>query len=283
MPRSIRRQVWYARINRRHRTLLDREFKEEALTAFDADVSAERYGRTWRLSQPIVEPGLLVAKLGFERRSPSAGVRYDNSIHDFVEVENPIEAGNFVFFALDLETRLLAFEERKPDIKMQSFIGALTKIFDNQGFLWDIDLITDDTSLDDWLSDVDKVTRFRATVSSPNPNPWRHANEINEIISEPNTDILSIEALAGEDNQDGIKVEGTILGAIADHALDGNGYLKLTGLKGGARRFYDSIKRLATSQIVLDPNGTSDELVEQLRNAIIVAVSSFKSRKPDVE
>jgi hypothetical protein len=247
---------------------------------FNPETAVERYGRTWHLSQPLDDGLHIIGKLGFARRSASSSVTYDTVKHDFVEVEAPLEQGNFVYYMLDIPSRILAFEERPPDIRRRSFLGALTAILREQRFRWDIDLLADEASFESWLTDVEKVTRYRASILRPNPSPIRHAREVRELVEETNADRLTIEATAGQDSS-GLVVQDTILEATADHAADGNGNFKATGVKNGRRRFFDSLRRLRTRQLTLPPDATADELLTQLAEELASVVAEQQSEATD--
>ena len=276
MARTITRHVWLAKINRRSHTLFDRPFEEEIVDALSPDNTVTRYSRTWRLSAPSTSERSLVGKLGFVRRSAGASVTYDERLHDFVVSEAPTIQGNFAYYVLDLPTRILGFEERPPDIYRQSFLGALEGLLHSQGFKWDVDPLTDEASFEAWLRDVDVVTRFHATVNRPNPTPRRHAAEIRDLILEPKSDRFTVDATVDSDSSEGLQVDGTILGALADHAADGNGRFKMSARKCGSWRFFDSLRRLRSGRMTLQDTDGEPELVTQLTNIVSEAADEYR-------
>jgi len=266
------------KLNRRQGSLFDGTFSEEAEALFNPDLIKERYGRQWRLSKPTIQDGHLFGKLGFEHRAPSSHVKYDTDMHDFIEIASPLEQGNFVMFVIDLNSRIIAFEERRPDIRVQSFIGALTGILSQAGSTWDLDLLADEMSFDQWIRDVDRITKFRATILQPNPSPRRRAAEIRDLISEPNADRLSVEAVADEQRTEGLSVEGTLLGAVAEHAADGNGSFKASGFKQAARTFFDSTRKSITRALSLPSDSSTEALNSLISEKLSDVVAEYQSR-----
>jgi hypothetical protein len=102
-----------------------RNFAQDIVAALDPGVSTTRYSRTWRLSQPQLTENndVLWGKIGFVRQRDESAVRYDEDQHDFVTIPGTLGHGSFCYYALDLRTRHLLFEERRPDIRRNSFAG----------------------------------------------------------------------------------------------------------------------------------------------------------------
>lgn len=164
---------------------------------------------------------------------------------------------SYALYVIDLRKRLIAFEERKPEIARQGFVAALRKIVSAGN--WEVDLLGDKDSFDAWLDDVDRVTRFRATLVPP--NHFTNAMQVRALVTEPNSERTAIEA-SNRDDQRGLTVRGTILEAAAHHADLGNGDYRVSGLKGAAHRFFYSARRLLSRSVEVGVTD-SDEIVQE--------------------
>ncbi len=269
MARTLKRQVSVAKVNRRSLTLLDHDWSEDLLAALDPDRTTVRYNRRWRLSQPEVRDGYVQGQLGFVRPSAVESVDYNEAEHRYQVEAGWAVAGSFTHFVIDLGSQLMAFEERPPDIRRQSFLGAFKSLMDSSATPFDLELVSDPRSLDAWLSDVETVTRFHATIHPPNPE-WRdRVEEVRQIVTSTNADPLTIEAKSdpGQDGR-GLNIKETVLEGVADHAAAGNGRYRLTGLKASSRRFFDSARRLVTGEFHLSADDWEDTIYERLKSTL---------------
>jgi len=271
VPRRITRTVWAARFSRRHITLLDRSFEDDLAASLDPSRVTVRYGRQWRVSQPQITSDFVSGKFGFVRRSAGSAIRFDEDREDFIVEDAPATQGNFVFYVVHLPSRVVAFEERLPDIRRQSFIGAMELLLREANAYWDLDSLSDEEDFEEWLAGIDLVTRFRATLKRPNPSPIRHARDVAELIEATNATSLVIEAGSAPEGAEGLEVTDTILGAAARHAGAGNGDFRVTGISGQSRRFFDSARRLFGRQLRLTDQTSEAEIVEQLRPIAVEA------------
>lgn len=263
MPHTRKRQVWLAKISRRESTLLDNDFPSDLLVALDPTIRVHRYNREWRLSKPEQSGPFIVGKLGFERPARREEVHYDEEAQDFVVESAPSEQGNFSYYVIEGRKQVLAFELRPPDIYAKSFLGALQKILSQSHPRFEIDLLSDVHSFEAWLESVDTVTRFFASLKPPNPSSSRRAREVRSLMDETDAERISIEATSSEEGG-GLTIKNTLLEAAADHAAEGNGRFRLSALKGGARRFFDSSNQLLTGQIEVSANDDEPSILRKL-------------------
>ena len=163
MTRELKRQVWIGRLNRRMQSLFDSEFASDVLEALDPSKQIESYNRRWRLSKPELRGEYIHGKLGFERLSSTEEVSYDESVFDFVVEIGPSQQGNFSQFVISIRTQRIAFEQKGSIIKRQSFHHAFNKILRDTGF--ELDFLPDEESFENWLEEVDRVTKFSAKLS----------------------------------------------------------------------------------------------------------------------
>jgi len=107
-------------------------FTEDIKEVVNPDTPISRYGRTWRVSQPVHKDNFFVGKLGFMSSATETKTFYDEKRKDFVEQPVDTRQGHYVQWAIDLSTQMIAFEAKPPDIKYQSFIGAFGGLLDER-------------------------------------------------------------------------------------------------------------------------------------------------------
>jgi hypothetical protein len=267
--RLRKRHIWFARFNRRVTTLLDEPFATEIQALLDPDTIVRRHNRDWRLSEPHSDgERWLWGKLGFAREQ--ASVEYID--HDYIVRESPATMRrNFVYYVIDLETRVIAFEDRGPDISREGFLGALRQITSERH--WEIDLLGDQAEFKGWLAQVDRVTRFYAKLVVP--NPWTHAEQVRALIDEPNAERTTVE-LRNDRDQDGLRVGETVVEALAEHADRGNGQYKATGVRGASFSFFDSSRRWLTRVILLGPDDTDVTITQKISETLAEVDESLR-------
>jgi len=236
-----KRYLWFARFNRRTITLFAQPFEKEMAELLDPARIVSYRNRQWRLSQPRWQERVVWGKLGFAK--PKGEVVCED--HDYVlrEVPPGVQRG-FSYFAIDLASRVIAFEERRPEISREGFLWTKRKLVEDAR--WELDLLTDSESFDTWLESVDRVTRFSAPLLPP--NPWTYAEEIRGLVVEPRSKHTNLEARNDLDPE-GLAIRDTALGIAAEHADLGNGNYRATGITGRALRFFDS-RRRALSRVI---------------------------------
>jgi hypothetical protein len=237
-------------------------FPDALLRALDPDRAVSYYGREWRLSAPRLTDGIVTAQLGFRRRKRHEEVDYDERTHEWVSMESPARQGNFSHFVVDLNSQLITFEDRGEDLSRNSFVGAMSRFLATSGL--EMNLISDVRQFEAWLAEVDRVTRFRATLRAPNPGYSRRAQQVRELAAETEAERLTLEATSDE----GLRVKGTILEGAADTAAMGNGEFKASGFSGRARKFFDSTKRYLSGVVEVGDADTSDVIFSKLRELL---------------
>ena len=271
-----RRRLTLMRINRSADlpifAVADRPFDQDISTALDPQVTVERYGRSWRLSRPhmIDDQPFLWGKLGYQGAPSGSDVEYDEASEDFVTVSGR-QHGRFSYYVLDLEDRYLLFEERPPDIKRQSFSGALQAILheSESPYIFDVDPVVDPEDFLAWLSRTDRVTRFRATVRQPNPNWDNRPQAIRELIEESNAKRVAIEATAGTEGS-GLEIMESDLGAFVEHTSGGNGSISSAGeTADGRTTLYNSDRKGRSTTTDVDSAESEESFVRRLIAALL--------------
>ena len=250
----------------------NRPFDQDISTALDPQITVERYGRSWRLSRPQTIEGqpFLWGKLGYQGASSGSDVEYDEESEDFVTVAGR-QHGQFSYCALDLEERYLLFEERPPDIKRQSFSGALQAILHESAspYIFDVDPVIDPEDFLAWLSRTDRVTRFRATVRQPNPNWDDRPEAIRVLIEETNAKRVAVEATAGSGGP-GLEIMASDLGAFVEHTSGGNGSISSAGeTADGRATLFNSDRKVRGTTMDVDNNESEDSFVQRLIAALL--------------
>jgi len=245
-------------------------FQTDVLRALDPELSVLRYGRRWRLSTPqMYEARWLWGKLGFESSRIAEAVRYDAVRHDFVITPGAEEVGTFTHYVLDTTNQYLLFEERPPDIKRQSFLGAFKELLEtteNEVRLT-VEPVYDPSDFASWLTTVERVTRFRAALRLPNPN-WDQRYEAIRAVMEPTkAGHLAIE-LRPADAESGLDAKGTPIEDFADFAAQGYGTTKASGQVGESRKFWDSGRRARGDDMTVEPGEASPSIVQRMVSII---------------
>lgn len=264
MPRRSNRTVWLGKVSFTDRrpeqlALVHDRFPDALYRALDPERPVAYY-REWRLSQPRVDQRTLSAELGFRRRTRQEEVDYDEDQHEWISSEAAARLGNFAHFVLDLDSQIVAFEDRGEDLRRDSFVTVLGRFLEVSGL--EVNLISDTNEFEAWLNSVDAVTRFRVTLRQPNPGWSKRAKQVRELAQEVDPDWLTIEA----QSTTGLNVRDTLLDGAADTAAMGNGSFKATGIVGDSRRFFDSAKRFLSGIIEVTNEDSSPTIASKLRD-----------------
>lgn len=250
----------------------DRPFDQDISAALDPQITVERYGRSWRLSRPHTIEGqpFLWGKLGYQGAPSGSDVEYDEESEDFVTVSGR-QHGQFSYYVLDLEDRYLLFEERPPDIKRQSFSGALKAILHESAdpmHIFDVDTVADPDDFVAWLSRTDRVTRFRATVRQPNPNWDGRPQAVRDLIEESNAVRVAVEAAAGAGGP-GLEIMESDLKSFVEHISGGNGSISSTGETAeGRTTLFNSDRKVRSTTTDVDVDESEESFLRRLVAAL---------------
>lgn len=250
------RYVYFAKLTRPQAGAFD-SFAEDVLGAIDPSEHVTRYGREWRVSRPRLADGVILGKLGFVRRSPSAETRYDEQLEDFVTIEGEASQGSFSMFAIDVDTEVLAFEERLPAIRRQSFVGALRGLLHAKDQRWTVTLLPDATGFREFVASVDRLERVRTVIHRPNPGFVDAARNLEALIEESRAERAEVVAVAPPNETLNADAEW-IQGALEQVSSDGKGTVKATGTRHGQRRHWVIGARLQVA-IITERDGEEPE------------------------
>lgn len=145
--------------------------------------STVRYRRTWRigLTSVVLDDDTLYSRIGFEGAHTT--IVWDEETKDFQRA--PIPSGQVVPFAIDLKDLTVAFQTRPPEIKVNSFTGALQGVLRDQTSEpdWRVESRIRRVTFDEWRSTVEKVTHLHFRAERPNPN-WEGRPDLEEIFNQ---------------------------------------------------------------------------------------------------
>jgi hypothetical protein len=263
------RTVYFAKITRGEPRLFDRSFRVDIVDALDPHHPVTRYGRVWRVSRIAErEGGYLAGKLGFVRTHAAEETVYDEERLDFVTTEAIASEGSFSMFVIDPEREIMAFEERPPDIRLRSFLGAFRKLLREKDFPASIDLLSDPSDFIEWARGVERILRVRAVVHRPNPGWNEDAAAFREVVEEADAERAEVVAQAppeGSLNPDA----RWIAGALGQVSEQGKGKLTASGVTGETKTRWESGTRLRIAVIRDEdadtPEGVWDWIRQQLR------------------
>jgi hypothetical protein len=269
MARRRSRTVWLGKVSFIDRrpsqlALMHDRFPEALNRALDPDRRVTFY-REWRLSQPTWEAdeSIVYAQLGFRRRTRQEEVDYDDAAHTWVSSDGQARQGNFANFVIDVDSQLIAFEDRGNDLKRSAFLSALGRFLKPAGL--EVNLISDAREFDTWVQSMDRVTRFRVSLRHPNPGWSKRAKEVRELAGEIEAERLTIEA----ESESGLVVKDTLLDGAADTAALANGAYKATGEVNGKKRFFDSARRFVSGLIEVTDSDDSVTIVHKIRSLML--------------
>lgn len=234
--------------------------KPALLRALAPDKRAKRYGRTWRLSRPQTDGDAICGRLGYSTSRPGEETVYDDEREDFVvrsEDRTEGAASCYTIYVPDdlASTVVIAFEERPPQIRRQSFIGAMAHLLHESDRHFKVEPIRRRLSLDAWIGEMDTVVAFTGSFRRPNPRWQDRTEQVRAIVEETGADEVSLKAKADPAGP-GLNIPGSILGGIAKHSDAGYGDFAATGTRNGSEfTFADGASEVMAQM----PEGTSND------------------------
>lgn len=249
-------------------------FDQNIREVLNPDTTVSRYGRTWRLSQPIVfEDNFFVGKLGFISSGVEKRTDYDEEKKDFIEQPVDSRQVNFSRWAIDLSTHLIAFETKPPDIKYQSFIGAMKGILDKRPDIGlTIESIIESEKFYQWVEEIEIVTKFSANLRAPNPNYEGRPKFIQKLLEDTNADFAKVEVSKEKGSLETLDTDKTIREVVI-YGEEGYATIVAHGLKDGDQKLYDSRRKVHIERIDIPVSATADKIWHY----IIEALRKFKS------
>jgi hypothetical protein len=251
------------------------DFKKAIQIVVDPDVKVTpRYNRTWRFSQPKIIDEFLVGKFGFVSSGVEQVGDYDDKIKDFFVKDMDSKKPTISFWAIDLSSQIMAFEVKPPDIKYQSFISNFKSFLNEKP---DINLglerVIETAKFIEWVENVDRVTKFTATLRPPNPNYSKHPQILSELLEETNADQATVEFTKQKGACDSLNTEkDKTIQKLVDYGKVGYSIIVARGIKKNKTKIYDSRKRTPLETIEI-PKGIDDDsrwgrIIDSIRSFI---------------
>jgi hypothetical protein len=262
------RRLFFAKLTRREQRVWDHSFGDDLRAALDPDNVVTRYDRSWRVSQTVTGDGFIAGKFGFVGASEAESGYYDELVHDFVVAQVQREQAPFSHFVVDLATEILAFEERPPEIRLQSFVGAFSKLVAEASPPFEIDVLTDPETYQAWADSVDRVKSLKAVLSRPNPGYVDTVEVLERALEE--AEATTVELLAKSSaTDDGLNKDTPwFVGALDQVSSHGQGKLIATGTRNSVTVRWESQRRTKVEILAAPPADDRQlwqELVDRIR------------------
>lgn len=247
-------------------------FADDLKTAIDPDLTVTRYNRTWRFSQPKgVGRGFLVGKLGFVSPMTETRTDYDEDRKDFIESSVDSRQGHYVQWAVDLSSRVIAFADKPPDIRFQSFFGAFGGLLcENPEIGLTLEHILESEKFFDWASKLDRITKFRANIRAPNPDFASRPQIIVALLQDTNADSARVELTSNES----LNTEKTIHDLV-EYGEDGYSTIMAHGEESGQQKVFDSRRQVSARRLSISPRLMLD--ADAIWARIVDALREFRS------
>lgn len=247
-------------------------FADDLKTAIDPDLTVTRYSRTWRFSQPkSVGRKFLVGKLGFVSPMTETKTDYDEDRKDFIERSVDTRQGHYVQWAIDMSTQMVAFVDKPPDIRFQSFFGAFSSLlFERPDSGLMLEKILESEKFFSWASKLDRISRFRANIRAPNPDFASRPQIIVALLQDTNADHAKVELRSNGS----LDTEKTIHDLV-EYGEDGYSTIVAYGEKRGQQKKFSSGRQISSRRLNIPLRVMSD--ADAVWGRIIDALREFRS------
>ena len=224
-------------------------FTDNIKEVVNPDIHISRYGRTWRVSQPIYRDESFVGKLGYMSSTTEKKTYYDEERRDFIEQPVDTKQGHYVQWAIDLSTQMIAFEAKPPDIKYQSFIGAFGGLLNERPDIGlTIERIMQPDKFFEWTKQVDRITKFTAHLRTPNPDFASRPRIIQALLEDTNADSAKVEINKNKESGETLNTKKTIRDLV-EYGEEGYSTIIAHGFKKGSPKIFDSKRRIPIERI----------------------------------
>jgi hypothetical protein len=150
----------------------------------------ERYNRRWRIGRVERRNHLLSGRIGYEAAGGVAEL-WNEKIDDFEEIS--VLQGRTSPFAVDLNSRRVAFQLRTPHIRARTFTGAFQALMNEASTVYRWRVIEEISHIPwiEWRSSVERITELRFRLYRPNPN-YGDRQQLRTLIEEGNAEMLRV-------------------------------------------------------------------------------------------
>jgi hypothetical protein len=270
MPRML---IFFSKVAYKPQMTLEQarrgfDFRSAIEEAINPDNAVSRYNRTWRVSQPTYIEKFFVGKLGFMSSATETRTYYDESKKDFIEQPVDSRQGHYVQWAIDTSTQIIAFESKPPDIKYQSFIGAFKGLLDERSDIGlTIENILESAQFFEWVGEVDRITKFTASLRAPNPDYVSRTKIVQELLEDTNADSAKVEINKAKGSEESLNTEKTIRDLV-EYGEQGYSTIVARGLKKGRSKLFDSKRRMPVERVDISGPISVDKIWHYIINEL---------------
>lgn len=246
-------------------TLFEYSGQDRIKNIINPELQVERYGRTWRFSQPEVrDTRFVLAKFGFIKPAKQEQVRFDEELKDYVEEVAADEDVNFCHFAIDLDRALIAFELRPPDIRRRSFTGNFEALAAESGEALELQILEEEISFRNWLERIETLSFFEAKLRRPNPT-WRPRTEtIRKLIESTNADEVDLTAKVDNPEEKSLRAEESVIEESVQHQDAGYGDVSAEGYSEGREQKFTDNRVTRRENIPVQEGEPSESIFDKL-------------------
>ena len=247
---------------------LGAKFIDDIKEVVNPDTPISRYGRTWRVSQPVCKDKFFMGKLGFMSSATETKTYYDEKQKDFIEQPVDTKQGYYIQWVIDLSTQMIAFEAKPPDIKYQSFIGAFGSLLNERPDIGlTIEGIVQSARFFEWATQVDRITKFTAHLRPPNPDFASRPRFIRELLEDTNADSAKVELSKNKESSETLNTQKTIRDLVK-YGEDGYSTISAHGFRNESPTTFDSKREMPIEQIDVPPPTSVDKIWDYIIEAL---------------
>ncbi len=123
----------------------------------------------------------------------------------------------------------------------------------------------------EWAEQLDRITKFKASLRAPNPNFAQRPKVIRELLEDTDADFAKVEVSKGKGSNKSLNIEKTIRDLVK-YGEDGYSTIAAHGLKNGQQKLFDSRRKMPVERV--DTPATAS--IDQIWNQIIDVLKKFR-------
>ena len=203
------------------------EFGNLLMESWVAGAEVTRFGRTWKLSRPMIAGrALWGGHLGYVREGDVSTLDWDDVEMDFVRGE--AASGVVVPFLIDGNRRLVTFQLFAGKVRKNTVTGNLQALLNaNERYRWVIEPVIGGISYDNWRRQMSGITKLDLVLEKPNPN-WTGREEVEALVEGLECEKIKMTVAAKKDST--LNDRSTWFQQMMLHIRQGYGRAKLLGL-----------------------------------------------------
>jgi hypothetical protein len=158
----------------------------------------------------------IVGRIGYQAAGEVTEL-WDEALNDFRPQQ--LMTGSTAPFAINVKTLRLAFQIRPQTIVRGSFVGALQGLMNEAADFdhWRVSADFWGVPWEEWVDDVERVTRLEVRLERPNPNYHGRA-DVERLVEDVGAELVRISYEAPDDGS--LNIDDDVVLEIIDHASD---------------------------------------------------------------